>query len=111
MSSPQSNTDNVAHQPVEAEFLRQGIFVTDLDRPWIGTPFPLQGFLIENDEQIVQLQQLCRIVYVDRRRSIGDQYAALIRERERRMPGYAEDDFLAIAKCIRAGGMLPTSHG
>ena len=73
MSSPQSNTDNVAHQPVEAEFLRQGIFVTDLDRPWIGTPFPLQGFLIENDEQIVQLQQLCRIVYVDRRRSIGDQ--------------------------------------
>ena len=38
-------------------------------------------------------------------------YAALVRERERRMPGHAEDDFLAIAKCIRAGGMLPTSHG
>ncbi|MBP8214972.1 MAG: HD-GYP domain-containing protein [Propionivibrio sp.] len=111
MNSPKSNPDNVAHQPVEAEFLRHGIFVTDLDRPWIGTPFPLQGFLIENDEQIAQLQQLCRIVYVDRRRSIGDQYAALVRERERRMPGHAEDDFLAIAKRIRAGRALPASQG
>ena len=41
------------------------MYVADLDRPWIGTPFWLQGFLIENDEQLMQLQQYCKFVLVD----------------------------------------------
>ncbi len=75
---------NLSHQPVEVEFLRLGVFVAELDRPWLGTPFLLQGFLIDDEAQIRQLQALCRLVYVDRRRSIGDQYVAMIRERDRR---------------------------
>ena len=73
---------DITHEPVETEFLKLGIFVTELDRPWLETPFVLQGFLIDDAAQIIELQKLCRIVYVDRRRSVGDQFAAMIRERE-----------------------------
>ncbi len=52
--------------------LQAGMFVSDLDRPWIDTPFPLQGLLIENPEQIGILQRLCKSVIVDRSRSVGD---------------------------------------
>jgi HD-GYP domain-containing protein (c-di-GMP phosphodiesterase class II) len=54
--------------------LRIGMFVADLDRPWVDTPFLLQGFLIEGDAQIRELQQHCVWVVVDRARSLGDEY-------------------------------------
>lgn len=54
--------------------LKPGMFVADLDRPWLGTPFLLQGFLIEDEEQIAQLREFCRFVTVDRERSTGDEY-------------------------------------
>jgi HD-GYP domain-containing protein (c-di-GMP phosphodiesterase class II) len=55
--------------------LQAGMFVSDLDRPWIETPFLMQGLLIENDEQIATLQEYCQSVTVDRSRSLGDAYA------------------------------------
>ena len=56
--------------------LKVGMFVADLDRPWVDTPFLLQGFLIEDGEQIAALQQHCEWVMVDHARSVGDQYQA-----------------------------------
>src|SRR5689334_22958954 len=56
--------------------LKVGMFVADLDRPWVDTPFLLQGFLIENDEQIHALRTHCEYVIVDRARSTGDQFEA-----------------------------------
>ena len=56
--------------------LKVGMFVADLDRPWVDTPFLLQGFLIENDEQILALRTHCEYVIVDRARSLGDQFAS-----------------------------------
>lgn len=55
--------------------LQIGMFVSDLDRPWIETPFIMQGLVIENDAQIATLQQYCQQVTVDRSRSLGDAYA------------------------------------
>ncbi|WP_239188388.1 HD-GYP domain-containing protein [Candidatus Nitrotoga sp. HW29] len=49
--------------------LKIGMFVSDLDRPWLGTPFLLQGFLIENDEHIEQLQEHCKFVVIEWDRS------------------------------------------
>ena len=54
--------------------LRVGMFVADLDRPWVDTPFLLQGFLIESAEQINALREHCQFVIVDRARSTGDEY-------------------------------------
>lgn len=48
------------------------MFVIELDRPWIETPFLLQGFLVEDDEQIEQLRKHCRTVVIDRARSVGE---------------------------------------
>jgi len=106
--------ESSAFEAIEVEYLKLGIYVTDLDRPWLGTPFLLQGFLIEEEEQIALLQQLCNIVYVDRRRSISDQYAAVVREREIRRPrateisivvdgtsASADGEFLSVARRLR----------
>ncbi len=40
------------------------MFVTELDRPWLGTPFLFQGFEIQTDEELEQLRALCQHVYV-----------------------------------------------
>lgn len=52
-----------------AALLQVGMFVCRLDRPWLGTPFLMQGFLIENREVLNQVRSLCDHVYVDPRRS------------------------------------------
>ncbi|MCX9155288.1 HD-GYP domain-containing protein [Niveibacterium sp. 24ML] len=46
--------------------LELGMFVAELDRPWLETPFLIQGFMIENDQQLAQLRAVCRIVAIDR---------------------------------------------
>ena len=56
--------------------VRVGMFVSDLDRPWVDTPFLLQGFLVEDEDQIAALRTHCEYVMVDRARSIGDEYQA-----------------------------------
>ena len=53
-----------------------GMFVTALDRPWLGTPFLLEGLLIEDQEQIDVMLKLCEFVYVDRTASVGEYYIA-----------------------------------
>ena len=57
--------------------LKVGMFVADLDRPWVDTPFLLQGFLIENDEQLLALRTHCDYVLVDRARSTGAEFEAV----------------------------------
>lgn len=106
MNSFDQTRGDVTHQPVEVEFLRPGVFVTELDRPWLETPFLMQGFLIDDETQITQLKALCKLVYVDRRRSVGDQYAAMIRERcdrRQRVDGLDDREFLAVARRVHAG--------
>jgi len=56
---------------VEVDSLKQGMYVVELDRPWLGTPFMFQGFPITNDEEIAQLQQCCKYVFVDATQSVG----------------------------------------
>jgi len=45
--------------------LRPGMYVSRLDRDWVGTPYLLQGLLVESQEDIVQLAQYCSSVTVD----------------------------------------------
>ncbi|MCE9551374.1 MAG: HD-GYP domain-containing protein [Betaproteobacteria bacterium] len=50
---------------IPSNILKVGMFVSDLDRSWLDTPFLPQGFLIENNEQIRQLQEYCKLVLID----------------------------------------------
>jgi len=45
--------------------LAVGMFVSDLDRPWIETPFLFQGFRITNEAELNKLVELCKFVFVD----------------------------------------------
>jgi HD-GYP domain-containing protein (c-di-GMP phosphodiesterase class II) len=45
--------------------LRLGMYVVELDRPWLDTPFPFQGFPITSADQIAALKSLCKVVFVD----------------------------------------------
>lgn len=53
-----------------------GMFVSELDRPWLGTPFLLEGILIEDSDQIATIASLCEFVYVDRTVSVGNYFTA-----------------------------------
>ena len=48
--------------------LQTGMYVAELDRPWLETPFMMQGFYINSDQEILELAQYCSVVYVDPRR-------------------------------------------
>jgi HD-GYP domain-containing protein (c-di-GMP phosphodiesterase class II) len=45
--------------------LELGLFVAELDRPWVDTPFLMQGFLLDNDADLETLRKYCRYVYID----------------------------------------------
>lgn len=45
--------------------LKTGLYVSELDRPWIETPFLFQGFKISDNDEINELQKHCRSVIVD----------------------------------------------
>lgn len=57
---------------VATQDLRIGMFVSELDRPWLESPFLIQGFLVEDQEILEQVRRECRFVYVDCTRSAGD---------------------------------------
>lgn len=50
---------------VSVHDLEIGMFVEQLDKPWIESGFLLQGFFIENTEQIRQLRDECTVVHVN----------------------------------------------
>lgn len=50
---------------VYSDQLKHGMYVSELDRPWLETPFLMQGFLITSDSDIEQLQGICEYVFVD----------------------------------------------
>lgn len=54
---------------VKVSDLQTGMYVTELDRSWVGTPFLFQGFLIETDEELSQLKSLCAFVIIDEAQS------------------------------------------
>lgn len=54
---------------VSVNDLQPGMFVSDLDRPWLETPYPIQGILIQSQHDIDELKRYCTHVYVDIERS------------------------------------------
>lgn len=67
----------VSWRPAPVEALQIGIYVAELDRPWIETPFLFQGFKIQSETELGALHQYCRSVYVDVERSDPEALKAL----------------------------------
>ncbi len=51
--------------------LQYGMYVAELDRPWIETPFAFQGFVLQTERQLQALRKYCQHVFVDVGRSDG----------------------------------------
>ncbi|MAT50725.1 MAG: metal-dependent phosphohydrolase [Porticoccaceae bacterium] len=45
--------------------LRVGMFVSELDRPWLETPFTVQGFHIQDESDIDEIRKHSEYVYID----------------------------------------------
>ncbi|MCL4778054.1 MAG: HD-GYP domain-containing protein [Gammaproteobacteria bacterium] len=56
-------------QKIETANLERGMFVAQLDRPWLETPFLFQGFEIREDSELKLLRKFCKHVYIDVTRS------------------------------------------
>ncbi len=53
---------------VAIENLTIGMYVAELDRPWMETEFQVQGFYIRSEQGIERVRSACDFVYVDPRR-------------------------------------------
>lgn len=59
---------------VRVDDLLPGMFVSSLDRPWLETPYPIQGFMIRSDKDTANLLRFCKYVYVDVLKSRLDKF-------------------------------------
>lgn len=66
--------------------LQLGMFVSELDRPWLESPFLFQGFLIETQEELGMLQEHCDHVFVDVSQSLSERQL-----HEKQAPGGVAD--------------------
>ena len=60
---------------IDISELKEGMYVSRLDRPWVETPFIFQGFLVRGPDEIERTKKYCKYVYIDIERGKGaDQY-------------------------------------
>lgn len=55
----------VQQKKIAVHDLEVGMFVSDLDRPWHQTPFPIQGFHVRSQDDVRALASHCKWVMVD----------------------------------------------
>ncbi|MDO9214001.1 MAG: HD-GYP domain-containing protein [Methylococcales bacterium] len=51
--------------PLPVDQLTIGMYVAELDRPWVETSFVFQGFEIKTEKEIRTIKDVCNYVYVD----------------------------------------------
>ena len=55
---------------VRTAYLKIGMYVSDLDRPWLDTPFLIQGFVIADQDEVITLQNYCEYICIDTERGV-----------------------------------------
>ncbi len=50
---------------LKVQHLQVGMYIAKLDRPWLETPFPFQGFYLRTKHEISDVQRFCEFVYID----------------------------------------------
>ena len=59
----ETRNPNLIEVPVAS--LQAGMFIAELDKPWLETPFLIQGFFIEEQADVDYLSTHCHYVYID----------------------------------------------
>ena len=60
----------IVQTKVSVNELSIGMYVSKLDKPWLETPFKLQGFMIRDESEIEELKKHCKHVYVDSKKGL-----------------------------------------
>lgn len=63
--SPSPLTLPVREFRISVGGLQPGMYVSRLDRPWLGTGFPLEGTLLRTVAEVEAIRAMCRHVFVD----------------------------------------------
>lgn len=61
----QFELDTLKRVQVNVKDLKIGMYVSELDRPWLETNFWFQGFELKNQADIEAVQKQCDFVYID----------------------------------------------
>ncbi len=77
---------------LEVQHLQVGMYIAKLDRPWLETPFPFQGFYLRTKHEINEVQRFCEFVYIDAKKGtqlyketeIGKPSPLLVDEKKRK---------------------------
>ena len=56
---------------ISVQGLVLGMFVSRLDRPWLDSPFPLEGLSLDSEADVTRLQRICSHVWVDTLRGVS----------------------------------------
>jgi HD-GYP domain-containing protein (c-di-GMP phosphodiesterase class II) len=103
--------------------LQVGMYVAQLDRPWLETPFLFQGFEIREDGELKLLRQFCRHVYIDISRcslpkdrvvkalQTIDHEQAVMREPKRRRPATLAGRIMRAVTRLDPTGMVAARLG
>jgi HD-GYP domain-containing protein (c-di-GMP phosphodiesterase class II) len=63
---------------IPVDQLKLGMYITELDRPWVETSFLFQGFEVSTEQELRAVRDICNHVYIDttKRRQIVDRERA-----------------------------------
>jgi HD-GYP domain-containing protein (c-di-GMP phosphodiesterase class II) len=80
LGASRCHMSDIKKEKIEVKNLSLGMFVTELDIPWIESPFMLQGFVLDDQADLDKMTSLCRFVYIDRTKSIGPHFSAAAKQ-------------------------------
>jgi HD-GYP domain-containing protein (c-di-GMP phosphodiesterase class II) len=63
---------------VAAMSLQPGMYVAELDRPWLETPFSLQGFVVRNSSEVLYISDYVEHVFVDAEYNNSGKFLSLV---------------------------------
>lgn len=52
-------------EKIEVQHLEVGMYIAKLDRPWLETPFPFQGFHLRTKHELDEVRRFCSFVFID----------------------------------------------
>lgn len=55
----------IKREKIEVQHLEVGMYIAKLDRPWLETPFPFQGFYLRTKHELDEVRRFCNFVYLD----------------------------------------------
>ena len=50
---------------IDIAHLQKGMYVAELDRPWLESPFMFQGFVVDDEDVFQKVNDLCKYVIID----------------------------------------------